>query len=55
MDLSINFDFFLIFTIYVGKMHIRITFSSSGYKYIYSSDIPKYYLNKSFKEEQNDY
>ena len=24
-------------------MHIRITFSSSYYKYIYSSDIPKYY------------
>ena len=24
-------------------MHIRINFSSSYYKYIYSSDIPKYY------------
>ncbi len=24
-------------------MHICITFSSSYYKYIYSSDIPKYY------------
>jgi hypothetical protein len=27
----------------IGKMHIRITFSSNYYKYIYSSDIPKYY------------
>ena len=32
-------------------MHIRITFSSSYYKYIYSSDILKY-LDRTFKEEQ---
>ncbi len=37
-------------------MHIRITVSSSYCKYIYSSDIPKYYnvFGLNFKEEQND-
>jgi hypothetical protein len=34
-------------------MHIRITFSSSYYKYIYPSDIPKYYI-ELLKREQND-
>ena len=31
-------------------MYIRITFSSSYYKYIYSSDT---YLDRFFKEEKN--
>ncbi len=31
-------------------MHIRITFSSSYYKYIYSSD----YTFRTFKKEQNN-
>ena len=45
-------------------MHIRITFSSSFYKYICSSDIMWYYditdinmityLDKTFEYEQND-
>jgi len=37
-------------------MHIRINFSLSYYKYIYSSDsqIILHNLNKTFKEEQND-
>jgi len=31
------------------------TFSSSNYKYIYSSDIPKYYyMFRTLKEEKND-
>ena len=34
-------------------MHIRITFSSNYYKYIYSSDIPKY-LDRTLKEKPND-
>jgi hypothetical protein len=36
-------------------MHVRIIFTSSYYKYIYSSGIPKYYylLDITFKEEQN--
>ena len=34
----------------------RITFSSTYYKYVYSSDIPNIitYLDKTFKEEKND-
>ncbi len=36
-------------------MHISINFSSNYYKYIYSSDIRKYYyIDKPFKDEQND-
>ncbi len=37
-------------------MQISTTFSSNYYKYIYSSDIPKYYyiLDRTFQEEQND-
>ena len=37
-------------------MHIRFTFSSSYYKYIYSIDIPNMvtYLDRAFKEEKND-
>ena len=37
-------------------MHIRITFSSSYYKYIYSSDIHKYYYifrYRTIKEDEN--
>ena len=37
-------------------MHIRITFSLSYYKYIYSSDILNIitYLDETFREGQND-